>query len=506
LKGGLLFAGVDGNDRIASDVDWNNVQPRFGAAYLLTEKLVLRGGWGLYFVNPNNDYLQFNGFQITTDIVNSLDGGRTPIVGIINNPFPNGISVPRGAAGGRETFLGRDNFNFVNTNFEVPYVHQFSLGLQYQLPWDSKLEVSYVGNRTQKLQTNRHFNEPDLAFRQRCNPLEGGDPAFCNELLPNPFKGMEQFRGTARFTADTLSRFELARPYPHFGRIEERARNDGSIAYDSFQATFEKRARSGLNMVATYTFSKQIEEWGWSDLQKGIKQRGLYLWDRPHRFTVGSVYQLPFGSGQRWLNVKNGFLSHVVSGWETSLILQLQSGRPWDLHENIEWLNPDAYLKDIQWKNTDTAWAFRTYPVTGNTTGARAVCSARRLDNGQLQLIRALDGCTLQNVDVIRRATFGGVSSSQSTPRPTSLRSSTVRLHSPPTADLSFNKQTKITETKSLQFRIEMFNFTNTYSYRVRQFTNDPENINFGNIFPRDAGNTEVGYPRHIQLALKFIF
>ena len=500
LKGGLNFAGVNGLPRIASDIDWNNIQPRIGAAYLLTDRLVMRGGWGLYYVNPNNDYLKFNGFSITTNIVNSLDGGRTPIEGIINNPFPNGINVPLGAAGGYETFLGR-GFDFVNTNFVVPYVHQFSFGFQYQMPWDSRLEISYVGNRTKDLQTTRPFNEPDLAFRQKCNPLEGGNPAFCNDQLPNPFKGLEPFRGTTRFTADTLSRFELSRPYPHFGGMTEQARNDGSINYDSLQVTFEKRTRGGLNLTMNYTYSKQIEAWGWNDVQKNIMQRGLYTWDRPHWFTTGLVYQLPFGEGKPLFNVKNGFLSKIVSGWESSLILTWGSGRPWDLNENIEWINPDAYLKDIQWKGTDQVWAFRTYPVRGSATGARSVCAARRLDNGSIELqsfSRNLEGCSLANVDVIRRGNFA--------PRYTSFRSSTLRLHSPPTADLSFNKTTKIREGMSLQFRVEMFNFANTFSYRVRHFTNNPDDANFGSIIPRNAGNTETAFPRHIQLAAKFIF
>ena len=50
--------------------------------------------------------------------------------------------------------------------------------------------------------------------------------------------------------------------------ITEVARNDGSINYDSAQVTFEKRARNGLNGVLTYTYSKQIEQWGFNDVQK----------------------------------------------------------------------------------------------------------------------------------------------------------------------------------------------------------------------------------------------
>jgi hypothetical protein len=419
LKGGLNFAGVNGVSRIASDTDWNNIQPRIGVAYLLKEKLVVRGGWGLYFVNPSNDYLQFNGFSVTTDVVNSLDSGRTPIEGIINNPFPQGISAPSGAAGGYSTFLGR-GFNFVGPNFEVPYVHQFSLGFQVQLPWDSKIELSYVGNRTKKLQTNRPFNEPDLAFRQKCNPLEGGNPAFCNELLPNPFRGLAPFIGTSYYTSTTISRWNLNRPYPHFPGFTEVARNDGSIDYNSFQVTFEKRAQRGLNMVATYTLSKQIEEWGWSDVQKNIKQRGLYFADRPHRFTVGSVYQLPFGPGKKLLNFNNGIAKRLFGGWESSLVLQVQSGRPWDLSGEIEWFSQAAIIRDIQWKGSDQVWAFRTYPDKTNPA-VRSVCAARRQDNGTLALTTFsanLEGCTLANVDMIRRNSSGFV------PRYTSLRDS----------------------------------------------------------------------------------
>lgn len=501
IKGGLLFAGTEGSARNAANTDWNNFQPRIGAAYLLTDKIVLRGGWGLYFVNPNNDYLQFNGFQITTDVISTNNGGRTPLPNTVSNPFPNGFQTPLGAAGGLNTFAGR-GFNFVNSDFQIPYVHQFSFGIQYQLPWESKLELSYVGNRTMKLQTTRPFNEPDLALRQRCNPLEGGNPAYCNELLPNPFFGLEPFRGTTRFTNPTLSRWELSRPFPQFGGVTEVARNDGRINYDSFQLTWEKRARNDLNMILTYTLSKQIEEWGFNDVQRGIEQRGLYFADRPHRFTVGSVYQLPFGPGKKFLNFDNGFAKKLFGGWESSLILQWQSGRPWDLSGEIEWLNADAINKNIQWKGVDQVWAFRTYQDRNNPN-VRSVCAARRNNDGTLSLTSYsanLNGCTLSNVDMIRRNASGFV------PRYTSFRHPSIRLHSPPTADLSFNKTTKITESKSFQFRFEMFNFTNTYSYRVRQFTNNPDDSNFGSLFPRLAGDTEVAYPRHIQLGFKFIF
>ncbi len=86
------------------------------------------------------------------------------------------------------------------------------------------------------------FNEPSARrCAISCDPTKGGSPAFCNELLPNPFFGVPGFEGTTRFTSPTLSRYELSRPFPQFGPITEFDRNDGRIWYNSAQSTVNKR-------------------------------------------------------------------------------------------------------------------------------------------------------------------------------------------------------------------------------------------------------------------------
>ena len=74
-----MFAGVNGQSRAAANTYMRALQPRFGAAYKLNEKLVVRGGWGRYYLNPSNSYIQSTGFSTSTPLVSSLDGGRTPI-------------------------------------------------------------------------------------------------------------------------------------------------------------------------------------------------------------------------------------------------------------------------------------------------------------------------------------------------------------------------------------------------------------------------------------------
>lgn len=482
LRGGLLFAGVNGVPRLAADIRKFNIQPRFGAAYQIGSKLVLRGGWGRYFVNPNNDYLQTNGFSVSTPFLSSLDGGRTPIYGSLSNPFPSGALLPPGSSLGPLTFLGR-GFNFVNPNFKIPHVNQFSFGFQYQLPWQSTLEMSYVGNRTKNLQTTRPFNEPSLSMRQRCNLMEGGNPFYCDERLPNPFFGLEPFRGTNYFAEPTLSRWDLSRPYPAFGGITELTRNDGAIWYNSLQVVFETRSKAGLNLLTTYTFSKQIEQWGFNDVQKNIMQRGLYTWDRPHRLTAAGIYQLPFGQGKRWLNTSHSFWGRLASGWESTVIFQWQSGRPWDLPGNVIVVG-DPRRDKIDWS------APKVYGVRP--------CVAKWNDNGTitLQPFSAQAGCTDYNFLITPRYA----------PRFTSYRDARIRLQTVPQADVSLVKTTPITERARLEFRAEVFNITNTYMFHRQNFNTNPDSADFGTIIKGNVGYGEANFPRQIQLALKLVF
>ena len=72
------------------------IQPRFGFAYQLTSKLVVRGGWGRYYSNPSNAYLQNTGFNNSTSVTTSHDGGRTPILESAEQPLPDRSATASG--------------------------------------------------------------------------------------------------------------------------------------------------------------------------------------------------------------------------------------------------------------------------------------------------------------------------------------------------------------------------------------------------------------------------
>ncbi|PYV12178.1 MAG: TonB-dependent receptor, partial [Acidobacteria bacterium] len=380
VKGGIGFVGINGNPRTPWDWDKNNIQPRAGFAYSLGEKTVLRGGFGQYYMNPTGTGFQ-TGFSVSTPYVSSPDGGRTPFYNLAN-PFPQGVTQPPGSSQGLQTFLGRGP-SYSSIGYSVPYIWQFSFGIQRQLPWETKLEASYVASRGRQLQTSwTGVNEPPDSFRKLCDVSRGGNASYCNDLLPNPFFNIPGFEGTSRFTNSTISRSELNRPMPQFTGITENERNDGRTWYNSLQVTTEKRHSHGLTLVGTYTLSKMVEESGFLDSVLMTEQRSLYTQDRPHRLTVSGIWDLPFGRNHRLLGGASRWADTIAGGWQWSGLFVYNSGRPWDLPDTT-WLtgkdarnpNPDANRSFIQGVSPCVAQMSNSGVVTMQAFSVAAGCT-----------------------------------------------------------------------------------------------------------------------------------
>ena len=491
VKGSMLFAGVDGQSRRAANTDWTAIQPRVGFAYQISSKLVMRGGVGKYYLNPNNDDLQTSGFSQSTPLINSLDGGRSFLSGLLNNPFPNGPTLPTGSSLGGLTFVGRGP-TFFDPTFKLPYVYQFSYGFQYLIRPGSSVEASYVGNRTYKLETNRAYNDPPLSWRKQCNPLEGGSPAFCDALQPNPFFGLAPFAGTTLGTDPTISRNALNRPFPQFGGFTQNGRNDGKVWYNSMQVTYTQRTKGGLNMTVAYTLSKMMERWGFNDTPANVISQSLYPWDRTHAFKVGSVWELPFGQGRRLFNTSNKFWSRVASGWQHTAIFQFTSGRPWDLPSNVLYVK-EAKLPNIDW-NASKIYGVRPCVATYNTQGTAITLQSF----SNTQEIRDRFGCSATDYNFLVLPNYA--------PRVTPTRDGRLRMHAVPQLDMSVNKLTRITEKINVQFRAEAFNISNTFYFPLQQFDNNANSSTFGTITKGTVSQGNANFPRQIQFALKLIF
>jgi len=485
-KGGLTFGGVGDNPTKSANTNYGNLQPRIGVAYQLTRHLVMRGGWGRYFANPNNNWQKTTGFSTSTPLVSSNDAGRTPIPNLLSNPYPNGILTPSGSSQGAATFVGR-NFSWFDPSFKTPSVDQFSFGFQMELPWSSMIEVSYVGSRGHNIQTERAYNIPSLDFRCQCNLLEGGSPAYCNAKLPNPFYQQPAFLGTSFYTSPTLSRFQLARPFPQFsGDLLRQGINDGATWYNSLQINYNVRWRKSLNLLADYTFSKCMERWGYNDPYRGIMQQGPYFNDRPHALKLTTVYQLPFGRG-RWIGGHvNGLFDQLIGGWQLSAFLGAQSGEPADLPGNVRILRDPKLTPN--WHSTQVY-------------GMRP-CVLRMDDSGNItpQPYSLTYGC---GTDF---STYNFMILPSYAPRETPFRSGQIRMYNTFTMDASLNKTFALTERFRLQLRGEAFNVLNHYAFPLARFNSNPNDANFGSLFPGRISTVDSGFPRQLQLGAKLLW
>ncbi|HYP05991.1 MAG TPA: hypothetical protein VER03_07120, partial [Bryobacteraceae bacterium] len=370
----------------------------------------------------------------------------------------------------------------------------FSFGIQRSISQSSTLDVSYVGSRSLGLSNEKPFNIPSAEFRRQCNLLEGGSPAFCDQQVANPFRGIEAFRGTNHFSNATIRRYDLARPFPQFsGDLLEQGRGDSRIWYNSLQVNYNMRVGRSLTLLGNYTFSKMVERWGWLDPFNNVPQQGLYFSDRPHFIKFSTVYELPFGKGKAFAN-GGGWVDKIIGGWQVSTFTQMSSGEPNDLPGNA------IMLKDPRTPGGDFKGAvdWKEHQVKGFNP-----CVLRQENNGNVapQPFSLARGCGTDPANYAWLMT-AGYSPSRYNPN----RSGQIRKQRMFNTDISLAKTTYVTERLRLQFRAEAFNATNYYFFgRNDGFNTDPNNPNFGTIFPNQA-NTQNGYPRQIQLAIKAIW
>jgi hypothetical protein len=252
-RGGLQFATDDKPGFF--DPDGNNIQPRAGFTYSISDRTVIRGGVGIYTV-PNIIFGNFQpGFSASSPIVPTLDNGLTFRADLVN-PFTDGVSDPAGAAQGADTFLGRELSRFVPVDFDNAQNMRYTVGIQRELPGQWLVEASYAGSRGWDLTTGGGGQAGETELNgvpaQYLSTSQVRDQATINFLtaqVPNPFRGLLQ--GTS-FNGATIARQQLLRPFPHFDNLRTRA-DDGTSRYNSAQFKLEKRFTQGYTLLGAYT-------------------------------------------------------------------------------------------------------------------------------------------------------------------------------------------------------------------------------------------------------------
>jgi hypothetical protein len=340
LKGGLMYAGVDGSPTHQADPQKTKFGPRTGFAYSMNEKTVLRAGYGVYWAPtqypfPSESAYGTRGFTATTNYVATFDGYQTPCPGCsLTNPFPNGLEQPRGSADGLRTGVG-STVAFVDQFGKGAHVHHFSLDLQRELRGQIMVSVGYVGSRSENLGIGGvnnvavNINQIPVQFQSLGNALR--------DSVPNPFFGTSI--GVGILSGPTITRGQLLRPYPQFDSVNAIRVSDGKARYHSFVARFERRMSQSWGGHVNYTWSRLSDnQFGESNTFSNRSSTPLdnynldaefsrSLLDSPHRLNLAVTYELPFGHGKQWLN-QAGLADVLLGGWAVTAVGSYQSGFP----------------------------------------------------------------------------------------------------------------------------------------------------------------------------------
>lgn len=507
VRGGLNFAGVNGQPEGLYETPKNNIMPRFGIAYSLNDKTVIRGGYGIFFGflgQRRGDVIQ-SGFSRDTNLVPTVDGVK--FVATLSNPFPNGILEPVGASQGPQTFIGQA-VTFFNPKPLSPYNQRWDLGVQRELPGGWMAEASYVGNRGTHIEINRNINvTPQKYLSKSQGP--GRDlttTAYLSANLPNPFFGILP-SSTTIGSSSNIARERLLRPFPAFDTVNTTT-NDGYSWYHALQARIEKRLSKGYTFQASYTYSKFMQATELLNQDDVNPLEVVSDSDYPHRFAASALYELPFGKGRQFLSSTNGFVDRLVGGWQIQGVYTFQSGAPIafgnvfyngdikniklseDQRTVDKWFNPAGY---VQARNGSTVITVNGQPLWLDFNDpCKSTYNATTCPGTPLTNPTGFNRDALQPDRNLR--TFP-------------LRFSFLRYPTQNNWDLSIAKNTAITETFKLQFRAEFINAFNRVWFANPNGTNgivtNPTSATFGTLANT---STQGNYPRRVQLGLKLIF
>jgi hypothetical protein len=356
LNGGIEFAGVGGNPRSALPTYMHYIQPRIGFAWQMSNKMVWRGGYGMFYTNfQNNNFIRQNGFSSTTNLITSNNGGQTPIPNVLNNPLPTGLIPPTGSSLGTLTNVGQALTVF-NRNSTVPDANEFSLGFQYRLLKSGVLDVSYVGNRLIGFIINADANLPNWSFLQTCDELYGAPTGMtknCTALKPNPFQGVPAFKGTNYYTASTYDALDLNRPDPEFLGVTTGGYNLGKEWYNGLQVNYVQRITHGVAFNLGYVYSNQMDQSGWLSQSLNILERSPYTFSLPEQFKMSGTFELPFGKNRLVTFNGSRVADWIAGGWNFSPDLVVESGQRVPLPANAKMLPSNQFLKP-NWNNEKT--------------------------------------------------------------------------------------------------------------------------------------------------------
>lgn len=346
LPGAYVYEG-HGSGRLGSDSPQTSymkaVAPRVGLSYQVTPETVLRAGYGIYYSSvkianyANEDSEGFFGSYTYADAATS----QTPVAILSDIQSYPGSTPPFTDP----TAMNGESPTFVIDRVARPgTIQNWTVDIERQLGKDWMVDVAYVGAHGDHLQAYMHDpnqgNPSDMA-RGDCLGVNT-DAQSTNSACSGQTAVSAPYSGFSGTVAQAL------RPFPQYSTANLDtaffSNPYGVYTFHSLQAQLQKRYSSGLSLLASYTWSKNLTNsdseypaqsaWegnGVSGVLNTYNQRaekGLSQNDMPHSVILSYTYDLPLGKGKAFLNANQPVVNSLVSGWKISGIHYYQSGTP----------------------------------------------------------------------------------------------------------------------------------------------------------------------------------
>jgi hypothetical protein len=362
--------------------EYDNFAPRFGIAYTLSEKqnAVIRAGFGIYYDLGTGTALRgFNSFPYSS--FKTLTGSqlRFPANEIDLQPVP---------------FLDTQqppyssSFVFFDPNLKLPYTRQWNVSFEKGFGENQTVTVSYVGAQGRKLLRAEQLRNYNAAFVQQRFGLNTGAIITVNPAIFG------------------LTPAQFASSTPLASSDVSITRNAASSDYHALQTQYQRRLSRGLQVLASYTFSRAIDDVS-DETTTGIPpgqidlrvERGRAAFDVPHNFTAAVSYDLP-----RLKN--NQFLRAVWNGWGVDTVARFRSGLPFSvITQNFDQLNIGA-TRRVDVVAGQPLWIEDAAAPGGRRLNPLAFVAPAAGRQGSLER-NSLRSFSARQIDLALRRTFG---------------------------------------------------------------------------------------------------
>jgi hypothetical protein len=441
----------------------DNIAPRLGFAYQANPKTVVNGGVGIFYdtITARSQWVQNNiegptwpwtigiSGQQTNFQQNNLWPGspQNPLTKItsLEGNFPNPVvaATPWLTTGGGYV---------TQPNYKDQRSVEWNLQVQQQLAPTTLFSLGYAGSKSTRLNYTGFANTANHA-----------SPA-----------------GTPASTIDTFKYMPWMTPGWHYSI------DTGYANYEALLVEFQNRFSNSLNTIASYTWSKSLDNSsGWFNAENGTgggsvvqnyfdprNAYGVSSYDIKHFFSWSTVYSLPFGRNQRWL--QTGIASYILGGWKANYLFQIRSGQPYNLNVGGDPANISG--------NNGSVTSYSRPNIVAGGNPAQGSCGSTPVGR------RGASGACIFNPALfsVPSGSFGNVGKMP------------YRLPSFNNLDFSIVKETPLYEGVNLELRAESFNTYNVVIAGTPGTT----------IGTSSAGlaTTQGSTPRELQFGAKIIF